>query len=203
MDLMELLQDQLSGGLMDQLTNQVGAEKEQTMAATTGAISALLNGLSKNVSQPEGAQGLLSALERDHDGSILDNLSGFLGGSVQPQNANMLNGAGILGHILGGSQNSVVDTIAKMSGLDKSKTGQLLITLAPVLLGMLGKLKNQENVGGGGLIDLITKTQQNHNQQSAAGGIFQRLLDRDGDGEIMDDLLSMGSQSLLGGLFKK
>ena len=58
-------------------------------------------------------------------------------------------------------------------------------------------------VGGGGLIDLITKTQQNHNQQSAAGGIFQKLLDRDGDGEIMDDLLSMGSQSLLGGLFKK
>lgn len=203
MDLMELLQGQLGDGLIDQLAGQIGGEKEQTSTAVNGALSALLSGISKNVAQPEGAQGLLSALERDHDGSILDNLSGFLGGSVQPQNTSMLNGAGILNHVLGGNQNPVIDMIAKMSGLDKSKSGQLLITLAPVLLGMLGKLKNQENVGGGGLIDLITKTQQTQTQQSPVGGIFQRLLDRDGDGEIMDDLLSMGSQSLLGGLFKK
>jgi hypothetical protein len=69
---------------------------------------------------------------------------------------------------------------------------------------MLGKMRNNEQVNsGGGLIDLIGKTVQGSTEQQSSGSIFTRLLDRDGDGSVMDDLLQMGSQSLLGGLFKK
>jgi hypothetical protein len=205
MDLLQLLQSQIGGDVLKQLSGQVGANEEQTGAAVNGAFSALLNGLSKNIQTPEGASGLLGALDRDHDGSILNDLTGFLSGSAQSSNASSLNGAGILNHVLGNSQGNIIETIAKMSGLDSSKSGQILTMLAPILMGALGKIKQaqpQQQTAGGGLLDLITKTQQSHNQQSQAGGIFEKLLDKDGDGQVMDDLLSMGAKSLLGGLFK-
>jgi hypothetical protein len=203
MDLMHLLQSQIGSEVISKLAGQAGVNEDQTTAAMNGAFSALLNGLSKNIQQPEGAQNLLSALERDHDGSLLDNLSGFLGGEQVAAPASALNGVGILKHVLGGSQSGVIDMIAKMSGIDAGKSGQLLATLAPILLGALGKLRSNQEVGNQGLLDLITKTNQAQNQESPAGGLFQRLLDRDGDGEIMDDIISMGAKSLLGGLFKR
>lgn len=202
MDLMDLLKSQVSGQIMDQLSKQVGAPQEQTSAAVDGIFGAVLNGLSKNVSSPQGASALLGALDRDHDGSILDDLAGFLGGQKTPTNTGTLNGAGILRHILGGSQGKMVDAISKMSGMDSNKTGQLLMTLAPMILGVIGKTKNQNNLNAGGLSDLISSTTQKVNQNKTAS-IFTQLLDKDGDGSIMDDIAQSGVKSLLGRLFRK
>ncbi|HRG66487.1 MAG TPA: DUF937 domain-containing protein, partial [Saprospiraceae bacterium] len=167
-------------------------------------FSALLSGINKNVADPQGAQSFLSALERDHDGSILDNIGDLIMGGASAPTTPTTNGAGILNHVLGNNQGGIADAIGKMSGLDSGKVTQLLITLAPMVLGMLGKMRNNEQVNsGGGLIDLIGKTVQGGGEQQSSGSIFTRLLDRDGDGSVMDDLLQMGSQSLLGGLFKK
>ncbi len=202
MDILELLQGQLGQGAIEMLSKQMGTQPENTQAAANGIFSALLNGLGKNIGQEGGGQSLLSALDRDHDGSILNDLGALLGGSAQAASPSALNAGGILQHVLGGSQGNVVDAISKMSGLDSGKTMQMMMTLAPMVLGMLGKIKNQENVGGQGLLDLISKTNQSQNEQHAHAGIFEKLLDRDHDGNVMDDILSMGAKSLLGGLFK-
>lgn len=204
MDILQMLQGQLGEGMIEQLAGQIGADKEQTAAAANGVFSALLSGINKNVADPQGAQSFLSALERDHDGSILDNIGDLIMGNASAPSTPTTNGAGILNHVLGNSQGGIAEAIGKMSGMDSGKVTQLLITLAPMVLGMLGKMRNNDQVNsGGGLIDLIGKTVQGGTQQQAAGSIFTRLLDRDGDGSVMDDLLQMGSQSLLGGLFKK
>ena len=199
-----MLQGQLGEGMIEQLAGQIGADKDQTAAAANGVFSALLSGINKNVADPQGAQSFMSALERDHDGSILDNIGDLIMGSASAPSTPTTNGAGILNHVLGNNQGGIADAIGKMSGLDSGKVTQLLITLAPMVLGMLGKMRNNEQVNsGGGLIDLIGKTVQGSTEQQSSGSIFTRLLDRDGDGSVMDDLLQMGSQSLLGGLFKK
>jgi hypothetical protein len=204
MDILQLLQSQMGGDVLKQLSGQVGASEEQTSSALNGAVSALLTGLSKNIQTPEGANGLLGALDRDHDGSIFDDIQGFLGGNAQAANPAAANGMGILKHVLGGNQGNIAEAIAKMSGLDSSKAGSLLTMVAPLVLGALGKAKAAQPQGqGSNILDLITKTQQTQTQQSPVGGIFEKLLDRDGDGQVMDDLLSMGAKSLLGGLFKK
>jgi hypothetical protein len=204
MDILQLLQSQMGGEVLKQLSGQVGASEEQTSSALNGAVSALLSGLSKNIQTPEGASGLLGALDKDHDGSIFNDLQGFLGGSAQPANPAAANGMGILKHVLGGNQGNIAEAIAKMSGLDASKAGSLLTMVAPLVLGALGKAKAAQPQGqGSNILDLITKTQQTQTQQSPVAGIFEKLLDRDGDGQVMDDLLSMGAKSLLGGLFKK
>lgn len=204
MDILQMLQGQLGEGMIEQLAGQIGADKDQTAAAANGVFSALLSGINKNVADPQGAQSFLSALERDHDGSILDNIGDLIMGGASAPSTPTTNGAGILNHVLGNNQGGIADAIGKMSGMDSGKVTQLLITLAPMVLGMLGKMRNNEQVNsGGGLIDLIGKTVQGAGQQQSSGSIFTRLLDRDGDGSVMDDLLQMGSQSLLGGLFKK
>ncbi|MBP6399012.1 MAG: DUF937 domain-containing protein [Saprospiraceae bacterium] len=204
MDILQMLQGQLGEGMIEQLAGQIGADKDQTAAAANGVFSALLSGINKNVADPQGAQSFMSALERDHDGSILDNIGDLIMGSASAPSTPTTNGAGILNHVLGNNQGGIADAIGKMSGMDSGKVTQLLITLAPMVLGMLGKMRNNEQVNsGGGLIDLIGKTVQGSTEQQSSGSIFTRLLDRDGDGSVMDDLLQMGSQSLLGGLFKK
>ncbi|MFZ1789060.1 MAG: DUF937 domain-containing protein [Saprospiraceae bacterium] len=204
--LFELLKAEGGDVLVDQLSKQLGAEPEQTETAVQSAFSAMLSGLSKNIVSGEGASSFLGALDRDHDGSVLNDLMGYLSGNMnQAQVApSALNGAGILGHILGGNQNSVVDAIAKISGLDQSKTGQLLVTLAPVVMGLLGKMKKTNNVSDNTLLDLVFKSGQPQEEKPHGGlmGVFGGLLDRDGDGSYMDDILSMGTKSLLGGLFK-
>ena len=70
MDLMSLLQGHLTPEVINQMSQETGAAPEQTATAAQGVLSTLLGGLAKNA-QGGGADGLLSALDRDHDGSIL------------------------------------------------------------------------------------------------------------------------------------
>ena len=212
--LLDLLQSQLGGdGLNELVSNNVGIEKEKAGDAVQAAFSAIMAGMSKNVRQEDGAQGLLAAIERDHDGSILDDVTGFISGTAQPKNPNMLNGAGILNHVLGNNQSTVVETIAKSTGIDPNKAGELLIKMAPIVLGILGKMKNSNNTPGGSLIDLIMQggittpaAQEKQNQPAQSEGLFGmfgKLLDKDNDGSIMDDIASSGINMVLKNFMKK
>ncbi len=204
MNILDLLQGQLSGGLVDQLNQQIGgADREQTATAAQGIVTTLISQLARNASTPEGAQSLNNALERDHDGSILDNLTDMLSGNVQPQNSSTLNGLGILKHVLGDRQGGVADMVSKMSGLESGKTMQLMGLLAPVVMGMLGKAKNQNGLDVAGLASLLSGTVSQQQQQgNPTLNMISRFLDQDGDGSAIDDIANMGMK-ILGGLFKK
>lgn len=209
-NLFELLQDSVGDQLGQQIGSQLGMDQDQTNVALQSAFSAIMSGLSRNVASEQGAQSFLGALDRDHDGSLLDNLKGYLGGGeAAPTNASMLDGAGILSHVLGGNQNGVVSAIAKLAGIDQSKSGQLLVTLAPIVMGLLGKMKNTNNVSNNTILDLIMKGGQAKEvpqaavpQQAGLMGVFGKLLDQDGDGSFVDDITNMGMKSIMGGLFK-
>ncbi|NET32847.1 MAG: DUF937 domain-containing protein [Cyanothece sp. SIO1E1] len=202
---MNLLQGQLSEGVLDQLTQQIGAsDSKQTAAATAGIMNTLVGALAKNASNPEGAQSLSNALDRDHDGSVLDNVMDMFtgGGQVAQQNNRAMNGAGILNHILGDRQGGAIDMISKISGLDSGKTGNLMTMLAPMLMGALGRQKRQQGLDVGGLANLLTGTvtQQNQSPQNPTMSLVTKFLDADGDGSITDDVANIGMK-LLGGLF--
>ena len=212
MDLFDLVQSQISDDMIHQLSNQIGGTPQQTQAATNGIISTLVSQLSKNAQAPGGAEALNAALDRDHDGSILDDAMGFIFGSRQPQNTNTLNGAGILNHVLGGKQESANDMLGKLTGLDKSQIMQLMITLAPLIMGALGKARNhlqqqpqqpwnqpqqQTQSPFGGIGDLLSRTVQSSTNKRNEMGLIGRFLDKDGDGSVMDDLVGMGMNALL------
>jgi len=202
-NIMDMLQSQLTPELLGYLSKSIGGEdREKTAVAANGVFSVLVNALSRNAAQPQGRAGLLSALDRDHDGSILDDAVGLLSGMRSPGNSNMLNSAGMLKHILGGKQGNVVSNISKISGLDAMDVGQLLLKLAPVVMGVLGKQKRSSGLDAGGLFDLLSGSAKQQVQQNPQASIFEKILDRDGDGSIMDDVASIGFKTL-GGLFRR
>ncbi len=204
-NLMDLLQGQLSEGLLDQLSGQLGgASKEQTANAASGIMATLMGALAKNASTLEGASALNNALERDHDGSLLEDLSGLLTGANtrSTQNSRAMNGAGIIKHILGDKTGNAIDMISKVSGLDSGNTGNLMNILAPIVMGTLGKAKKQQGLDVAGLISMLSGTVSTQQQKDPSMGMVARFLDSDGDGSIVDDVANLGMK-FLGGLFRK
>ena len=157
----------------------------------------LVGALANNTNQSGGAQALLGALDRDHDGSVLDDVAGFLG---QSGAAGL--GGGILGHVLGGRRQGAERAVGKVSGLDSGQAGQLLAMLAPLVMGALARQRRSQNLDAGGLAGMLAGERRRVEQaQPQAGSLLQQVIDRDGDGDITDDLAQMGA-GLLGSFLK-
>ena len=205
MDIVSLIQSQLSDQLLDGLGQQVGLnDRSQTKDATMTAVTALLGALSKNASSSQGLNALSGALDKDHDGSILDDLTGLLLNQKQPttQQARTLNGAGILKHVLGGKQGGIVDLISQVGGMDKNGSLQLLMKVAPMVMGVLGQQKKKQSMNNNVLGDLLKTASQQSKQQTKQVSLLEQILDQDGDGSIADEATSFGLK-FLGNLFKK
>ena len=205
MDIVNIIQSQLSDQLLDGLGQQVGlSNRSQTKEATMTAVTALLGALSKNAASEQGLNALSGALDKDHDGSILDDLTGLLlnQGQASQQQSRMLNGAGILKHVLGSKQSGIVDIISQVGGMDKNGSLQLLMKVAPMVMGVLGKQKKEQSMSNNGLGDLLRAASQQSRQQTKQSNLLTQILDQDGDGSIADEATSFGLK-FLGNLFKK
>ena len=136
-EILTSLKQQLNPQTIQQLSQALGASPTETQKAISLALPALLGGLSGNAANPSGAQSLDKALD-DHDGGILDNLGGLLGAGA----GGGIGGA-ILGHILGKKRAPVEEQVSNGSGLNTQQVGQLLVMLAPIIMGVLGRMKKQ------------------------------------------------------------
>ena len=175
------------------------------------ALPILMKGMEWNASSPEGTAGLLNALNNKHDGSILDNLSGLFNGGVD--DSVKQDGAGILGHILGGKQKGVQQVIGQKSGLDADTVGNILKIAAPLVMGYLGKQKNNQNIANSGDLTGLLGGLLGGNSAKSEQNFLEQILDADGDGSVVDDVAGMllggnkksggGLGGMLGGLFGK
>jgi len=209
--ILDLLNSDMGKTLISGASAQTGQSNDKTASVLSMALPAILGAMKRNASTPEGAASLNTALsDNRHDGSMLDQLSGLLGGGGS-DNALLSDGAGILKHVLGGNQGRVEQNISRNSGVDTGSVGQIIKMAAPIIMGLLGSQKRKENVGQGGIGDLLGSvlgSNSNNNDQS----LIESLLDADGDGSIIDDVAGMvlggnkkkgGLGGLLGGLFGK
>ena len=168
---------------MNQLGRQVGADPQTTQKAVQAAIPALLAGLSRNSSSQEGAQSLSKALNRDHDGGILDDILGSLG------NPAAANGAGILKHVLGGQQPAVQQGLAKSTGLSADGIGKILEFVAPLVMGFLGRQQRTQGLDAGALAQFLGGQQKAVSQsQPDIMNLVGGLLDQNKDGKVLDDI---------------
>jgi len=127
MDISQLLNSDLGKQIIGGIGNQTGTSEKEVTSVVSAAAPVLLGMLHKNASSEEGASGIMGALNK-HDGSILDNLSGFFGSGDSTSDGN-----GILKHVLGDNRNSVENAISKKTGVDSSKVSSILAMLAPFL----------------------------------------------------------------------
>jgi hypothetical protein len=188
-NLLDSIQQHLGPDAIQQMSTALGADSSATSSAVSMALPALLGGLSRNAANPQGAAALDQALGA-HDGGILGNLGSLLGGGA----ASGIGGA-ILGHIFGNKREGVEQGVGRASGLNATQVAQLLSMLAPIVMGVLGRMKQQQGVDATSLPDVLQK-----NASAATPGGFDlgSLLDSNHDGK--PDLGALGN---LGGMFGK
>lgn len=203
---------QLQGAPLQQISRQLGIDQNQAAGAVSAALPLLMGALGKNASQPQGAEALFGALQKDHTGGggIGDLLGMVLGGAQSRQT----DGAGMLGHILGGQQGRAEQHLGEATGLGGDRAGQLMKILAPIVMAYLAKRMFSGNESSGGaaagmaggnptaeiLGSILGQEQQQVRQQGGiGGGLLGAVLDQDGDGQLgLGDLLKIGG-GLLGG----
>ncbi len=181
---LEALLGLLQGQDLGNLAKQVGGNDENTRNGVMAALPALLGALNKNTNTQEGAQALNNALEQ-HDGSVLNNLGGYL------QNPDLKDGAGILNHLFGNNTQNVANAVSQSSGLDAQGSMKMLQTLAPLVLGALGQQKKENNLDAQGLNNLTSNLAANFTGEGGIMNTITNMLDSNKDGNVVDDVMGM------------
>lgn len=217
----EELLSQLRGGPLQQISQQLGVDPGMASTAITAALPLLIGTLGRNASQPDGAQALFGALQKDHSGLDMGSVLGsVLGGGGQ--------GSQILGHMFGQRQDVAAQGLGASTGLPPDKAHMLLRWLAPVVMAYIAKRmfdsRQGHAAGAGGpgstaaadsqaaaptptsLGEVLGReTQQIEQQGGLGGGLLGAVLDRNHDGKVdFSDLAglagSLGGLGALGGL---
>lgn len=228
-ELMQSVMSMLDEDRVNAMARQIGASPQQTENAIQAALPLLVAQMARNSTQPQGAQALHAALERDHAGVDVGGLlgavlggrggtggaGGLLGdvlGSVLGGGAGagsrptsqaggdvISNGMAILGHVFGQKQQRVTRGVGQLGGMSGQQSSQLLAMLAPIVMAVLSKMMQGRGGGAQALGGLLGGENQQVQQNPGAGGVVKALLDRDGDGDVDLSDLMQGGQ-LLGGL---
>jgi len=147
MSLIDLLTGNTSNQVAEQAENKFGISKNQIIALLAVAAPLVISYLRNKSQDAKEAEALNNALDKDHDGSILDDAS--------QAEARQAEGGSILDHVFGSQKSTVENQLSQNTGISIDKIGPVLAMLAPVIMGYIGKEKQQNNVGAGGLGDLL------------------------------------------------
>jgi OmpA-OmpF porin, OOP family len=186
MNLLALLKDNLTPEMISKAANLVGEDAGSTATAMSGILPAVLGSVVSKASDADGASGLMSMLSSGgHDGGILDNLGGMLGGGAGTDG--MLSaGSGILSSLLGDKVGGIVSLISSFAGIKSGSASSLMSMAAPLVMGVIGKQVSGGNMGASGLMSLLAG-QKDHIAAAMPAGL----------GDKLGGLLGMGS--MLGG----
>lgn len=149
MSLIDLITGNAGNQVASEAENKFGISKNQVIALLAVAAPLVISYLRKKSQEnSEEADALNNALDKDHDGSILNDPSQAA--------ARQQEGGSILDHIFGGQQTTVENQLSQNTGISMDKIGPILGMLAPLIMGYIGKQKQSSGVtSGGGLGDLL------------------------------------------------
>lgn len=215
MNMMDMIMAAAGGQAPQQVGQQFGLNQQQSQGAIAALLPAISSALKQNTSSPQGLAGLLGALQNGQHEQYLENPA-QLG---QPAAVN--EGNAILGHLFGSKDVSraVAGKAAEQSGVGADVLKKMLPMVAMMAMGSLGKqttggaasggmkgmlgqmamqqlMGGQQSSGIGGMLSgllggqkkAVAQQQQTHQQGM---GLIGKMLDADGDGNTMDDILGM------------
>ncbi len=183
----------LTQDALGSLQSKTGLDGDQIKMVTAAAVPLLTKAMAKNAESEDGANALSSALDKDHDGSVLDDLAGFF---MQDKASA---GESILNHVLGSKLNRTVSGLTKMTGIGKEQVMQVLLALAPVVLGALGKMKKNDGLDAANLTNLLMGEKQTIEEKDADSSSFLSKLidtDKEDDDDLTDEVVSLGTSLL-------
>lgn len=180
------------GGLQS-MARELGISEDQAASGAAALAPAILGGFKKQAqAQPSGLEGLGGLLGQLGGGGLLDNVL-----SSQPTDVNR--GNEVLGRIFGSKDVSrtVAQNASSQSGLSPDLLKKMLPMLAMLVAGFMAKQRGAGDgaataqaapsaPSGGGLGGLLGGL--------LGGGGLASMLDMDGDGNPLDDLLRMAGK---------
>jgi hypothetical protein len=172
MNLVQLVNDQLSGDVVSKLTRLTGSGTEETKDAVGAAVPTLLAGMAHVASTPEGARKLNAAVDQVDDRMVSNPLQalGGAGGASSAGGGSLIDtGTRMLGSLFGGGGSgggggmiaSCSAVIARFTGMSPERTAALLAALAPMILGVLKSRKQASGLDASGLAGLLAGQKQN------------------------------------------
>ncbi|WP_338409083.1 DUF937 domain-containing protein [uncultured Flavobacterium sp.] len=195
--ILDLLNSDLGKQLIDSVSKKTGLNASQTTDVVSSSLPAILSQIQNNATSGNGASGLLGALTSDkHNGSILDNIGGFLNGG------DFSDGSKILSHVTGDNQEQMIQGLSLKTGVDSSIISKILPMLAPIIMGYLGKSAQKNGTPtGSGISDLLGSLLSGETNTAQGGSVLTSLLDQNGDGKLdIGDAMSALSNKKKGGL---
>jgi hypothetical protein len=197
MSLIDLLTGNTGNQVAEQAENKFGIGKNQVIALLAVATPLIISYLRNKSQDAKEAEALNNALDKDHNGSILNDASQI--------EARQAEGGSILDHIFGGQKSTVENQLSQNTGISIDKIGPILAMLAPVVMGYIGQQKQQSNVGAGGLGDLLggilgnassqAQAQQSNPLNDILGSVLGGGTQSQSSGNPLNDILG----SVLGG----
>ena len=159
MSLIDLITGSAGNQVASEAENKFGISKSQVIALLAVAAPLVISYLKNKSQDSKEAEELNNALDKDHDGSILNDPSQAINRQQE--------GSSILDHIFGGQKSTVENQLSANTGISMDKIGPILGMLAPIIMGYIGKEKQANGVtSGGGLGDLLGGILGNANQQA-------------------------------------
>ena len=159
MDLLQTILNAQNGGAVNQLGQQFGLNRDQTVSAIEQLLPALAGGMARNAAQPGGLESLEAALTGGGHASYLDDLSRL----SRPETVQ--DGNGILGHVLGTKDASrqVAAHASAQTGIGADVLKKMLPMLASLAMAALAQRASRTSAGnvqlgpsaGGGLMDML------------------------------------------------
>lgn len=218
LNLMDMISSAAGGKLAQNAGSQFGLDATQSQGAIAALLPAISSALKQNTSSPQGLAGLLGALQGGNHSQYVDNPAAL------SSQATVTDGNAILGHLFGSKDVSraVAGAASEKSGIDSSILKKMLPLVAAMAMGSLSKQSsggsiktalaglamqklmggNQSSSGIGSLLGALTgstrRAQTTAVQTQQQGlGILGNLLDADGDGSNMDDILGMAMKQFM------
>ena len=188
MNILDVLQQ--SGGIST-MAKELGVNESVAQAGAAALLPAILGGFKKTTqAQPTGLEGLGGLLGQLGGGGLLDSVLG-----TQPTPVDK--GNEILGNIFGSKEVSrtVAAGAEQQTGISSDLLKKMLPIVAMMVAGYMAKQSGGES-GGGGIGGMIGGLLGGGNKASSGGamGGIGSLLDLDGDGNPLDDIIGMAGK---------
>lgn len=175
MSVVDIVQQHLGPNEIQQISQQLGVDQGTAERAVQAAVPNLVAGMAGHAQEAGGASSI-EGLLGTHSG-VLGNLGSILGAGGLADG-----GGGLLGSILGRHTDTVDQATQQSTGLDSAKTRQLLMILAPIVLGALAHRRSQaQQTAGAGAQPGLDEVLKNDAQAAQArtpgvGGLLGKIL---------------------------
>ena len=152
--LLDSIRAYLTPDLIRGASSAVREPESATRLALNTSVPSILAGLTQLSSSSEGVSKLGNLVRDGAYAPVVDNASTlFAGGS--PTTNMMSAGQQLLGNIFGENSSSVIDMLARNSGIRSSSAASLMGMTAPLVLGVIGKYASSQGLNASGIAGLL------------------------------------------------